>query len=76
MIGWMRRAKMSSGNALMSFVGLAVRLVDACCGQMDGTSPLYAASQNGHVEAVRALVELGAAVSQADVGSWDVMWAW
>jgi hypothetical protein len=26
------------------------------------------ASQNGHVEAVRALVELGAAVNQAKVG--------
>jgi hypothetical protein len=35
-------------------------------------SPLYIASLNGHVEAVRALVELGAAASQADVGCWDV----
>ncbi len=38
------------------------------CGQTDGTTPLLIASQNGHVEAVRALVELGAAVNQAEVG--------
>ena len=30
------------------------------------------ASGKGHVEAVRALVELGAAVDQATVGRWDV----
>ena len=36
-------------------------------------TPLYIASQEGHVEAVRALVELGAAVNQADdVRGWDV----
>ena len=34
---------------------------------------MHAASQNGHVEAVRALVEAGAAVNQADVSaSWGV----
>ena len=35
-------------------------------------TPLYTASHNGHVEAVRALVELGAAVNQAMVGLSDV----
>ena len=34
---------------------------------MDGATPLYIASEEGHVEAVRALVELGAAVNQAAV---------
>ena len=42
------------------------------CGQTTGASPLFIASQNGHVEAVRALVELGAAVNQAKVGCSDV----
>ena len=42
------------------------------CGQMDGVTPLYIASQNGHVEAVRALVELGAAVNQVKVGWLEV----
>jgi hypothetical protein len=35
--------------------------------QTDGFTPLYAASHNGHVEVVRALVGAGAAVNQADV---------
>ena len=35
--------------------------------QTDGVTPLYAASDNGHVEVVRALVGAGAAVNQADV---------
>ncbi len=35
--------------------------------QTDGRTPLYAASDNGHVEVVRALIGAGAAVNQADV---------
>ena len=35
--------------------------------QPDGCNPLYDASQNGHVEAVRVLVGLGASVNQANV---------
>ncbi len=35
--------------------------------QTDGRTPLYAASLNGHVEVVRALVGAGAAVNQAAV---------
>ena len=34
---------------------------------MDGATPLYIASYKGLVGAVRALVELGAAVNQATV---------
>ncbi len=36
--------------------------------QTDGWTALLAASENGHVEVVRALVGAGAAVNQADVG--------
>jgi hypothetical protein len=35
--------------------------------QANGATPLYAASQNGHVEVVRALVGADAAVNQATV---------
>jgi ankyrin repeat protein len=35
--------------------------------QTDGRTPLLMASQNGHVEVVRALVGAGAAVNQATV---------
>jgi ankyrin repeat protein len=35
--------------------------------QTDGWTPLHAASQEGHVEVVRALVGAGAAVNQAAV---------
>ena len=35
--------------------------------QTDGSSPLSIASWSGHVDVVRALVEAGAAVDQADV---------
>ena len=42
-----------------------------CCAcdreQTDGTTPLIAASANGHVGVVRALVDRGAVVNQADV---------
>ena len=41
------------------------------CGQTTGATPLYIASEKGLVEAVRALVELGAAVNQAKVGLLD-----
>ena len=36
-------------------------------------APLYIASQNGHEESVRALVELGAAVNQANVSCSGVL---
>ena len=42
------------------------------CGQTDGATPLFIGSLHGHVEAVRALVELGAAVNQAKVGLLEV----
>jgi ankyrin repeat protein len=35
--------------------------------QTGGFTPLCATSENGHAEVVRALVEAGAAVNQADV---------
>jgi hypothetical protein len=42
------------------------------CGQTDGWTPLLIASEKGHVDSVRALVELGAAVNQAKVGLLDM----
>ncbi len=53
---------------------MAVRMADVCdcVAQTTGATPLYIASGNGHVEAVRALVELGAAVNQAKVGLLEV----
>ncbi len=36
--------------------------------QTDGPTPLLIASQNGHVECVRALLDRGAEVNQAMVG--------
>ena len=43
--------------------------------QTDGWTPLHAASQDGHVEVVRALVEAGAAVNQAAVREdWSGCW--
>ena len=42
------------------------------CGQTDGATPLLIASQEGHVEAVRDLVTLGAAVNHAKVGLLDM----
>ncbi len=38
--------------------------------QANGMTPLFKASQNGHVEAVRALLDGGAAVNQADVSGY------
>ncbi len=35
--------------------------------QADGATPLHVASQNGHVDAVRALLGAGASVNQATV---------
>ncbi len=35
--------------------------------QTDGRTPLYVASQNGHIEVVRVLFGSGAAVNQAKV---------
>ncbi len=43
------------------------RVVLPC--QNDGWTPLLIASQSGHISVVRALVEAGAAVDQAAVGS-------
>ena len=37
--------------------------------QTGGWTPLHIAGQNGHVECVRALLERGAAINQAAVGS-------
>jgi ankyrin repeat protein len=51
-----------------------VWLCDVWLVQSDGLTPLLVASLNGHVEAVRALVEAGAAVNQAAVSaSWGVV---
>ncbi len=36
--------------------------------QTDGWTPLHIASQDGHVECVRALLDRGAAINQAEVG--------
>lgn len=36
-------------------------------GQSGGFTPLFVASQHGHIEVVRALVGAGAAVNQANV---------
>ena len=52
-----------NGSCGPSLCGVSVCVV----WQTDGLTPLYAASHNGHVEVVRALVGAGAAVNQAAV---------
>ncbi len=43
--------------------------------QTNGWTPLFAASQSGHVEVVRALIGVGAAVNQATVREdWGGCW--
>jgi hypothetical protein len=51
--------------AFWAIIGFHVRV--CVVWQTDGFTPLYAASESGHVEVVRALVGAGAAVNQADV---------
>jgi hypothetical protein len=46
-----------------------VRLVSRAVLQTNGATPLYIASQSGHMECVRALLDKGAAINQARVGS-------
>jgi hypothetical protein len=43
--------------------------------QPDGATPLFLASQEGHVDCVRALLDRGAAINQAMVGcAWSMAW--
>ncbi len=45
--------------------------------QLDGATTLFGASQSGHVECVRALLDRGAAINQAMVGcqcAWSMAW--
>ena len=47
--------------------------MDDRCGdavQANGWTPLHVVSENGHVEAVRALLDAGAAVNQAEVSGY------
>ncbi len=48
------------------------------CEQSDGDTPLVVASLEGHADTVRVLVDAGAAVNQADVGSclWGAVFQW
>ena len=65
MAGW-RHSCVELGQVYPGYV-LCALCVDV---QTHGATPLYGASQNGHVEVVRALVELGASVNQAGVRAW------
>ncbi len=42
--------------------------------QASGATPVYLASQNGHLEAVRALIGAGAALNQAAVSGYHSVW--
>ncbi len=46
----------------------ALDMLVSCAMQTDRATPLYIASQKGHAECVRALLDRGAAINQAEVG--------
>jgi hypothetical protein len=61
----------------MGFVGPQGAVCPCVVCQTDGRTPLYAASNHGHVEVVTALVGAGAAVNQAKVREdWGNCWCW
>ncbi len=69
---WCRTEAALVGQAVLMCVIVCERFGPSSwgvCGvlQTDGCTPLYIASENGHVEAVRALVRAGAAVNQSRV---------
>ncbi len=47
--------------------------MSAVAWQIEGSTPLCVASNNGHVECVQALLDRGAAINQANVGSTSSM---